>query len=599
VARRLINTRSHAIRITARIAASALALGWLIVGHISIAQDDLAEQRVQYDDDSPKTILELQQFRSVTRSALQRADGVSGFAELINLSPTTNAWYLLTIAWSGTGKRAGYHLENPYPKSQELQLLSADTQRLDISTAPGTVCQLWASGKSSALEDAAASGLPYAPLCDGTVYLRNPVAGHRTSLERVTDFLRDHVWGGDRVIGFVKREFYTDQFLEKNSPATAPAAPSPFPPALAPWPADISQFSPIPAINPNHLAFDVAAPGTGLAPGEWYAVRNLPGVMVSAIAPENIREDILNAHQPSVNSLGTIEANALVYLTSFDLQQLDLHFALGTDHPRLDWSDRPPLSSQDPRLPGPDGVASTAPLVTNGMISPAQIARTVAAFAGGFKRTHGAFKYGPLAQRNHGSHYGFVEQGVVFSKLQPGLATVVVMDDGSVDMKTWSKADDSQLEHIRYARQNGVPLIELDPERNKGVPGSLVNLWGPGNWSGSAGEDLRTLRAGLCLQDGPTRRFLIYGYFSAATPSAMARVFQAYHCRYAMHLDMNALEHTYLALYVQQNEQTQVEHLIQGMEVVDRTTHDRLVPRFLGFPDDRDFFYLTKKQNPK
>lgn len=64
-----------------------------------------------------------------------------------------------------------------------------------------------------------------------------------------------------------------------------------------------------------------------------------------------------------------------------------------------------------------------------------------------------------------------------------------------------------------------------------------------------------------------------------------------------MHLDMNALEHTYLALYVQQNKQTIVEHLIDGMEVVDRTSHGELVPRFLGFPDDRDFFYLTRRGN--
>jgi len=591
------SSRQHAWGIAARLVGGALTLGWLFASHLSMAQDDLAEQGVQYDDDSPKTILELQRFRSATHVAIQRADGVSGSAELINLNPAANAWYLLTITWSDTHKRVSFHLENADPKSRDLQILSSDNRTLDISTAPGTACRLWASGKNSALQEAAASALPYAPLCEGAVYLRNPVVGHQTSLERVTDFLRDHVWGGDRLIGFVKREFYTDEFLEKNSPA-ATAAPIPQSRAAgAPWPAAVAQLDAPPAINPNHLAFDIEGPGAGLEPGQWYAVHNLPGVLVSAIAPENISADILNARQPNVNLLSSVESNALVYLTAFDLQQFDLHFALGTDHPRLDWSDRPPPSSQDPDLPGPDGVANSAPLVTNGMISPVQTDNTVATFAGGFKRAHGAFKYGPLSQRNHGSHYGFIEQGVVFSKLQPGLATVVVMDDGSVNLETWSKADDAGLEHIRYARQNGVPLIEFDPGRNQGITGSLVNQWGPGNWSGSADEDLRTLRAGLCLQDGPSHRFLIYGYFSAATPSAMARVFQAYHCRYAMHLDMNALEHTYLALYVQQNKQTIVEHLIDGMEVVDRTSHNELAPRFLGFPDDRDFFYLTRRRN--
>jgi hypothetical protein len=229
------------------------------------------------------------------------------------------------------------------------------------------------------------------------------------------------------------------------------------------------------------------------------------------------------------------------------------------------------------------------------MIKPSDVERTVAAFAGGFKRSHGAFRHGALAEQNHGSHYGFVEEGVIFSKLQPGLATVVVADDGRVDLRTWESSDNASLSRIRYARQNGVPLIEYDPARGRGIPGDFVTLWGPGNWSGSASEDLRTLRAGLCLQESTRGRFLIYGYFSAATPSAMARVFQAYGCRYAMHLDMNALEHTYLAAYVHQGEARVVEHLVMGMDEVDRTAGRQLVPRFLGFPDDRDFFYVTRK----
>jgi hypothetical protein len=230
------------------------------------------------------------------------------------------------------------------------------------------------------------------------------------------------------------------------------------------------------------------------------------------------------------------------------------------------------------------------------MVSPADVARTIATFAAGFKRAQGAFRYGPLADRNHGSHYGFIERGVVFSKLQPGLATALVMDDGAVDVRTWTGAADALLPHVQYARQNGVPLIEYDPTRGMGVPGDLVNSWGGGNWSGSTNEDLRTVRAGLCLQDSGQRRFLIYGYFSDATPSAMARIFEGYHCRYAMHLDMNALEHTYLALYVRRSEQRLVEHLIQGMQAVDRTARNQLAPRFLAFPDDRDFFYVTQRE---
>ncbi len=576
---------------------AALWLAWALclfrADAAAIDPEELAKQRVQYDDDSVKSIIELQRFRSTAAVSVRRGDGTPGTATLINLNPQANAWYLFSLKWPDD-ERISFHLSNSDPHGRELRLLASDPGSVNLVTANGTSCRLRFAGAGS-LAEARSTGLPYAPLCAGAVYLRNPVAGHRTSLERITDFLRDRVWGGDRIIAFVKREFFRDQFIERSpgtdSEAQAPRQTSPTSPA----PADVAADNARVPLSPSRLALDLGLPDRLMLPGQWYPVPDLPGVSASAIVPGGIARSVLIGHEPSVNPLGPQESNALVYLVAFDLSAFDLHFVLGTEHPRLDWSDRPPPSSQDDRLPGPDGVADPDPLVTNGMIDPTDTAATVAAFAGGFKRIHGAFKFGPLSQRNHGSHYGFLEEGVVFSKLHPGLATVVVTDDGMVDMRTWSAADDAQLERIRYARQNGVPLIEYDSRLGRSVPGDLVNLWGPGNWSGSAGEDLRTLRAGLCMQETASRRFLIYAYFSAATPSAMTRVFQAYHCRYAMHLDMNALEHTYLALYVQREHQVLIEHLVQGMDAVDRTTRGALVPRFLGFPDDRDFFYLTRR----
>jgi hypothetical protein len=558
-------------------------------------QEQLAQQRIQYDENAPKTILELQQFRTTTQVELKRANGTPGIAKLINLNPETNAWYILSIEWSGRYPSTSYHLELPEHATGELHLTAtAGAHVLNIAIGSSPPCQLWSDGSKNELEEARDSDLPYAPLCSGSLYLRDPVVGHRTSLERVTDFLRDRVWGGERVVEFVKREFYKDKFLERTTTGESPAK------SLTglvggPGPAEVAPETAAQALVTEHLGIDIEVPGHEVLPGQWYAVRDVPGVAVSAIAPQYISKRILLSRQASVNTLGPAESTALAYLVAFDLQTLDLHYALGTDHPRLEWSDRPPPSSQDSRLPGPDGIDSATPLVTNGMISPSDTARTVAAFAGGFKRSHGAFKFGPFATRNHGSHYGFVEEGVVFSKLQPGLATVFVNNDGQLDVSTWTIAANASLEHIRYARQNGVPLIQFDPARGIGVPGDLVNLWGAGNWSGSTKEDLRTVRAGLCLQQRDQRRYLLYAYFSGATPSAMARVFQAYGCRYAMHLDMNALEHTYLALYVRQGSQMAVEHVIDGMDVLDRTARRRLAPRFLAFPDDRDFFYFTRK----
>ena len=565
----------------------------------AVSAEVLARQAGDYKADVPKTVLELQQFRRVERVPATGGNGRRGFATLVNLNPRINVWSVLTLDWGSHG-RVSYHLENPHPHSQSIHLIDADPNGVHISTAEGSIeCNLW-SGTMTSLEQAQRSALPYAPLCEGRLYLRNRVRGNQTNLERVTDLLRDHVWGGEMIVRVVREQFYQDRFLEKGVPGAATST-SFSEPAHPDWPRTASLViasGERPAV-PEDVGVDVGRPMSALAPGRWYPVNGLSGVYLSFVKPRSIDPEILRGNRGMVSSLDEVEADALVYLAGFDLAQFEVGFTLGTDHPRVGWSERILTNMRDDKLPGPDGIDTIAPLVANGMISPAIAGRTIATFTGGFKREHGAFRYGAFAVRNRGSHYGFIEQGAVLSKLMPGLSTLYVLDDGSVNMKTWTEQDDALLPRIRHARQNGVPLIEYDQTSGVSVPGAMVAHWGAGNWSGSADEKLRTVRAGICLQETSTQRFLIYGYFSAATPSAMVRVFQAYGCRYAMHLDMNALEHTYLALYVDSGSEIRIEHLVQGMDQLDKSEGSKVLPRFLGFPDDRDFFYLTQREQPK
>lgn len=550
------------------------------------------------DSPVPITILDLQPFRTESLVEVQGPDGAPATAVLTNLNPNVSAWFLLTIDYGAPRPRASYHLENPR-RDRALSIATGPRGSLLVSFGDhSAACPLAVAGGtgSGSLEAARKSGLPFAPLCDRRLYLRNPAVGRASTLEQVTSFLRDHVWGGEQIVTFAKKELYRDAYREEGAPVAEAGAW--VAPASAPATALVDPSHTELAVAPPHLGLDVESPGPRLLLGRWYALRGLPDVYFSVLMPEAVAGSILQGHEKSVNPLTKTEASALAYLVAFDLARFELRFALGTDQPRLGWSPRPPPSMRDLQLPGPDGIDRPAPLVLTGMIPPEDTTATVAAFVGGFKREHGAFRYGPLAERNRGSHYGFVEQGVVFSRLQPGLATVLTTLSGEVRMNTWSAADGAQMANIRDARQNGVPLIEYDPTHDIGVPGAYVNLWGPGNWSGSANEDLRTVRAGLCLQQAGQRRFLVYAYFSSATPSAMARVLQAYRCRYAMHLDMNALEHTYLALYTSQGGKRTVAHLIDGMEVLDRQSNGALAPRFLGFPDNRDFFYLTRRSTP-
>jgi hypothetical protein len=551
-----------------------------------------------YEAERPKTIVELQQFRTTNSIRVDLPDGTQAGVTLINLNPHINRWYLLQISRSGSPIEDGYHLENPFPEHQQVLLDEKSLDGLMLTGDAGTLrCPLWAPLSGGALDVARRSQQVYAPLCGGRLYLRNPTKGHRTAIEAVTDFLRDKMPGGEAIVGFVRDTFFKDAYREQARTMSGSAFKAEAPPLGSPSAAMIDPDYADRLMEPVDLGIQLEGAAAGMLAGRWYAVKNNPGIFVSLIQPQAVAPRILMSYPKIVKQLDSVEAGALVYLTAFDLEHFDLGFALGTEHPRVGWSERilPQMKIAD--LPGPDGIGTIAPLVPNGMVSPIEAARTVATFTGGFKRIHGAFRYGELAYRNHGSHYGFMESGAVLSKLQPGLATLLVLDDGSLEMKTWSAQDASYLGRIIDARQNGVPIIEFDPVAQKPVPGRLVGQWLAGNWAGSDDKKLRTLRAGAALQQTDGKRFLIYGYFSTATPSAMARVFQAYDCRYAMHLDMNALEHTYLAVYRREGDHMAVEHLIQGMSVLDKSDKGQYVPRFIAYPDDRDFFYVMRRES--
>ncbi|MCB2149013.1 MAG: hypothetical protein KQI81_21205 [Deltaproteobacteria bacterium] len=546
-----------------------------------------------------KTVVDLQPFRHSTSLRIDLPDGPPADATLIDLNPRIGRWYLLQIGRKGDAAPAEYHLENPFPARQRLTLDKMAPDGLTLLRAGEALrCPLWKPFGHSALDAARHSRQVFAPLCNGTVYLRNPVSGHRTAIETVTDFLRDKLPGGDAVVGFVRDTFFKDAYREEARSTTGSGAPAALQPPGFPAPATIDPIYADRPVVPADLGIQTETVTAGLLLGRWYAVKEMPGVFLSLMQPRAVAPEILNSDLRYVNRLDDVEANALAYLVAFDLGRFEIGYAVGTEHPRVDWSERSLPQMKIPDLPGPDGIGSIAPLVPNGMVNPDDAARTVATFTSGFKRIHGAFKYGDLAYRNHGSHYGFLESGVVLSTLQPGLATLLVLADGTLEMKTWTEPDNHALGQIVHARQNGVPLVEFDPDRQKPVPGRLVNRWLPGNWAGSSDKKLRTLRAGAALQQTDGHRFLIYGYFSTATPSAMARVFQAYGVRYAMHLDMNALEHTYLALYRQADGHLLVQHLIQGMSVLDKTGKGLYVPRFLGYPDNRDFFYVMRRGRP-
>ncbi|SIO03605.1 hypothetical protein SAMN05444722_0190 [Rhodovulum sp. ES.010] len=532
----------------------------------------------------PKRVVDLQVFRA--EQTATAADGTR--LKLTALNPAANGWFLLDVSWPGAEPEA-YHLENPAPRTQGIALTDGPDPAIALTGAQSTQhCRPWA-GATPQLATARATGLPFAELCGGRLYLRNRVAGTRTSLERTAEFLRDNVAFGESLVGFVKNTLYKDRYLASGEIlGTAEAG-------RAAEGLGRARLRDDPVMYTT-MTFDlVGANPERMEMGAWYAVEGAPGVYASALHPGMIDPAILRA-KDGPRTLDGIESRADVYLVGFDLSLFEIGYETGTEHPRLDWSPRP--RDRTPGLPGPDGIGAPAPLAPTGLLPPSAARRAAATFTGGFKRSHGAFRFGPRALENHGYHYGFVVHGTVLSRLQPDLATFYVLTDGTVGMKTWAREDDRLLPRIRFARQNGVPLVAPDSATGKGVPGPLVANWLEGNWSGSAEAELRTLRAGACLRPGPNGPFLVYAWFSTATPSAMARVFQAYGCDYAMLLDMNAIEHTYVAVYTPDGEgRIDTRHLVAGMAQIDPPSRDgRRVPRFIGAADNRDFFYLLRKE---
>lgn len=389
------------------------------------------------------------------------------------------------------------------------------------------------------------------PVCKGLAELRMTVEGYRNSFDAVTDLLRDRFGDlGEQAISLVKsvRGDADKEAADYGGSPTAGA--SNRPPPGAPTDASLSKTftQRLIARGDQGIALADAPPGQ-LAIGHWYRAKRQPGVFISRVTPR------------AVGHAGDPETyDAAVDLMAIALEGVRLEYRVGTEHPRLDWAK---WAGAQGKGPGPDGVGAAGPLARPGIIDPKDKAKLVAVFAGGFKRLHGALQ--------DGTYYGFIEDGVVLTKLRPGLATLYTTADGTIAMDNWAGQPTSPL---LFARQNGIPIVD------KGVAGKRLEDRSA-SWSTGVDGNPRTARGGACLIEGE-RRFLVYAYFSAAVPRTMADVFTAYGCRTAMLLDMSRAALAYAAIHGPEGHET----LTQAMRKADPSKG----AKFLDQADERDFF---------
>src|SRR5512136_2913447 len=108
--------------------ALAFLLAVLVAVHFDGGRPSRADMNVieaqakAYQADRPKSIVDLQQFRTANSIPVDMPDGKKAKITLINLNPHVNRWYLLQVSQEGHAGTQDYHLLNPFPRRQQVFL---------------------------------------------------------------------------------------------------------------------------------------------------------------------------------------------------------------------------------------------------------------------------------------------------------------------------------------------------------------------------------------------------------------------------------------------------------------------------------------------
>jgi hypothetical protein len=553
------------------------------------------------------TVLDLQIMKTSSGIiTITNEKGNAGKAELINLNPGINSWHTLRVQFPGERDFANIHLENNNP-SKNVLVLNEKGLEIKIGDKKNIHCNIFDETSDDSVKTPVNSKEPVKSICSNLISKRVTGSGSYGGAKNLV------VAGLRSLIGGAAAESIINQVKELEEPngdqaeiivaangtdqneqtqITPPRALIEDKFESAQLTASNSDMNIKNKTDKNYLA------------GKWYPLQYQNGVSFSVILPNMLKNTVLNSYKKRVLDLMPKEESSLVYSVAFDLSQFEMGWAHGTSLPGVGWSDISSL--RIPGLSGPDGFDSLSPISRSGVMNSYYLPRLAATMCGGFQRKHGVFRTGNLLHK----YYGFMQEGVVLSKLNSGLATLIMYKNGDIEIKTWTDSDNSKLSEIRHARQNGVPLIEranadnsskmtVKSDDTTGIPGECVGSR-CGNWSGSVEGNPLSQRTSACLINKNGKKFLVYSYFSAARPSAMARVLQAYQCEYAVHLDMNSAAQGYMGLYSSNGESHLTEHPVREMKKVDTTLKidgtELTVPRYVGEPSVPDFFYILRKE---
>ncbi len=436
-------TRPGTWRHIARIAiAPLMALGVGAIGAMAEAPSTLAEQRLQYDAVRAKSIIELQPFRHEMSASLPDSDQTGA---VDRAQPCDQ--FVVSVADRQRGRGQANLL--PHRKSRPDRPADRARRRPGAQHHRHVRRRAMRALVRRSLTAWRGGGV-------GAVRMRRSVMAASTCAIRPPD--RPPALNAPRsscaiTSGRAKSLCGSCATTSSAMPSPRPAGRSIPPPPGNPKAGRRQHRFPTPESRPVITAqLGLALSGTKagqMTMGLWHPVESLAGVYASAIEPKAISADILKG-PGTVNPLDSVERGATDYLVAFDLS---LSSSASRSAPIIRGSTgrraRPPRCASR-GLPGPDGVGRPKPLVTARHGQPRPVpSRTVATFTGGFKRQHGAFKFGPIWHRQPRQPLRLHRTGRDLQQAAAGPVDPLRADRRHrSSMKTWTEADNALLPRI-------------------------------------------------------------------------------------------------------------------------------------------------------
>ncbi|HEY4120223.1 MAG TPA: phosphodiester glycosidase family protein [Byssovorax sp.] len=325
-----------------------------------------------------------------------------------------------------------------------------------------------------------------------------------------------------------------------DAPSGAPVAKPAAPTVAAPTPSGSASAAPAAsaAAAPDFPPPPYTAPYPSVASdgeGQWVPIDDGSG------APPVMYKSLVHPDPK--------RAFAAVAVVALDLRRVSLHMMPGTQEPA---NDKIPTSKRP------------------GLIPKDADDSLVAAFNGGFKAIHG--------------HYGMMFDGDVYVAPRDIGCTIAIYKDDSIKIRTWPKLKDEQESMLGW-RQTPPCLVEdgktnsaLDVEYNK-------------NWGATVSGETVIRRSAIGIDaSGHT---LFYGIGEAVTAQALSRAMKAVGVDSAAQLDVNYSYPRFLFYPpVAKGETPRV-----GSALIPKIDYTK--DQYVGRPEPRDFFYVTRRSSPK